>query len=119
MTVTAVVESSFEEKYQQARQNFLNHINDNSQTIILYGPGGNGKSHLTQELNYILNYQEYVIYSSDETYSWNKNQFIVNLDNPEKKIIHLLFDPFDHWNIVENDNYEINVGLVDMSNMKW
>ncbi len=115
MTVISLVEVSFEEKYQQAKQFFLNHINNDARTIILYGPGGNGKSHLTHELNDILDYHEYVIYSPTDTYLWGGLQFLANLDNPEKKILHFLFDPFLSWNIDNNTNVQV----IDMSNMKW
>jgi chromosomal replication initiation ATPase DnaA len=115
MTSKSLPQLSIQEQFQLTRQHLVNHINDNYQTIILYGSGGNGKSHLTQELNEILNQHEYVIYSPSKTYEWNKQQFIVNLNNREKKIIHLLFNPFDYWNI----NNDTNVQLIDMNNMKW
>ncbi|RZD41420.1 MAG: hypothetical protein CXT73_05020 [Methanobacteriota archaeon] len=69
----------------------MNYINNDAPIIILYGPGGNGKSHLTHELNDILDYHNYIHYDPSWTYGWDEVEFLSNINAPEKKILHFLF----------------------------
>tara|TARA_B100000482_G_scaffold136489_1_gene99896 strand:- start:143 stop:499 length:357 start_codon:yes stop_codon:yes gene_type:complete len=105
--------SIFQQRYQNSKDLFINYINNNVNTIILYGGGGNGKSHLTNELTNELNNNSYNVFSPNDTYNWNNEDFINNINNPEKKIIHFLFNPLTYWNITNTSSVE----LIDMSNI--
>ena len=88
------------EKYNESKRYLENSIQQNTNTIILYGNSGNGKSYLTHEFSNTLETNDYNIYSPDKTYSWGKDDFLQDLEeNHGKKIQHFLFNPFDHWDI--------------------
>tara|TARA_X000001036_G_C20111277_1_gene575348 strand:+ start:206 stop:547 length:342 start_codon:yes stop_codon:yes gene_type:complete len=107
-------------KYQQYNdaRNLLEHsINNDDNIIILYGNGGNGKTHITKEMINILNEHDYNIIDPKESYKWDKTLFRKNvLFSPDnKKIIHLLFNPFYKWNIPQ-PKYISNI---NMSHIHW
>ena len=103
--------------YKHTNHILKDSIENGDNIIILFGNGGNGKSYLTQEMNSILNKNNYNIFNPVETYEWNETSFKNHLSfSPNnKKIIHLLFNPFSKWDITKPD-YVCNI---DMSNIHW
>jgi len=100
--------------YNAAKTQTMICINNNINTIILYGSGGNGKSHLTAELKEVLQENNYYVYSCDDTYSWSKDDFIKDMNNiSDKKLLHFLFHPFEQWDITCPDKpiEMINMGV--------
>ena len=91
------------EYYNEAKQELINAVNNNIHTIILYGRGGNGKSHLTTELTDFLNTNGYTIMGNRVErplgcFERQKDYFISKISTPEKKLIHTYFDVFEHYN---------------------
>ena len=86
--------------YNNAKMQAINSINNNTDIIILYGNGGNGKTQLTTDLFEELTRNTYLRYHPDVTYSWTKDDFEKEINNiPGKKLLHFLFNPFEKWNI--------------------
>ena len=86
--------------YDTAKTQTINSINNNINTIILYGSGGNGKTHLTKELQEEFKNNNYTIYNPEKSYSWSKDDFVKDMNNiSSKKLLHFLFNPFEEWNI--------------------
>lgn len=115
MTFIESYEISNQEKYELAKNNFLNSIEQQTQTIVLFGSGSNGKSHLTNELNAIIEDNGYSIHNTYNSYSWDQTHFLQNAESPEKKIIHLLFDPFQKWDIQPTTE----ISLINMDDIRW
>jgi len=108
--------NSNEELYQQSKQDVLSAVDRNVKTIMLVGSGGNGKSHLTNELKSVLESNGYVIYSPDTSYSWKEaDVFLENMNTVEKKMIHLLTDPYLKWCIAPS----IDTAVVTMDGIRW
>ena len=108
--------NSNEELYQQSKQDVLNAVERNVKTIMLVGSGGNGKSHLTNELKSVLESNGYVIYSPDTSYSWEEaDAFLENMNTGGKKVVHLLFDPYHKWCL----GPPIDVTMVMMDGIRW
>ena len=108
--------NSNEELYQQSKQYVLRAVDRNVKTIILVGPGGNGKSHLTNELKSVLESNGYVIYSPDTSYSWKEaDVFLENMNTVGKKVVHLLFDPYHEWCL----GPPVDVTMVMMDGIRW
>jgi len=108
--------NSNEELYQQSKQDVLSAVDRNVKTIMLVGSGGNGKSHLTNELKSVLESNGYVIYSPDTSYSWKEaDVFLENMNTVEKKVVHLLFDPYLEWCIAPS----IDTAMVMMNGIRW
>tara|TARA_Y100001958_G_C21248101_1_gene580357 strand:- start:4396 stop:4737 length:342 start_codon:yes stop_codon:yes gene_type:complete len=102
------------ETYNAAKKQMVDSIHNDTNTIILYGSGGNGKSHLTAELKEMLHENDYLVYSCDDTYSWSKDDFIKDMNNKsDKKLQHFLFNPIEKWDIVCHDQEikVINMGI--------
>jgi len=100
--------------YNAAKTQAMNCINNNINTIILYGSGNNGKTHLTKELQETLNENNYTIYNPDKSYSWSKDDFVKDMNNiTDKKLLHFLFHPFEQWDITCPDKpiEVINMGI--------
>ena len=111
-TAGSKTDVSFEQVYNYNHELLKHHINnDNVRMIILYGEGGSGKTHLTEKLRELLTEKEYIIYPSDVSYNWTKEQFIGNMDTPGKKMIHMLFEPYSHWNIKNVETVRIHMAM--------
>ena len=94
----------------------LSAVDRNVKTIMLVGSGGNGKSHLTNELKSVLESNGYVIYSPDTSYSWKEaDVFLENMNTVEKKVVHLLFDPYLEWCL----GPPVDVTMVMMDGIRW
>lgn len=105
-----------EELYQQSKQYVLRAVDRNVKTIMLVGSGGNGKSHLTNELKSVLESNGYVIYSPDTSYSWEEaDVFLENMNTVGKKVVHLLFDPYHRWCL----GPPVDVTMVMMDGIRW
>jgi len=85
--------------YYAAKKQALACINNNTDIIILYGSGGNGKTRLTTELFKEFTKNTYLRYHPDVTYSWTKEDFEKEINIPGKKLLHFLFNPFEKWDI--------------------
>ena len=86
--------------YNVAKEQLLEAIHDDKEIIILVGSGGNGKSHLTNEMDTYLSLNNYSV--SHERFSMcnSAESFNRELESTTGKIlIHLLFNPFQRWNI--------------------
>lgn len=108
--------NSNEELYQQSKQDVLSAVERNVKTIMLVGSGGNGKSYLTNELKSVLESNGYVIYSPDTSYCWKEaDVFLENMNTVEKKVVHLLFDPYHKWCLEP----PVDVAMVMMDGIRW
>jgi hypothetical protein len=112
-----IIESTNSQQYDHVRYLLENSIQNNDNIIILFSGGGNGKSHLTQEMSPILDECHYNIFNPEETYDWDEVLFRDNLSfSPDnKKMIHLLFNPFIKWNISQPEYVEV----IDMNHIQW
>ena len=102
------------ETYNAAKKQMIDNIQSGTKTIILFGGGGNGKSHLTEDVKELLQENNYNVYRCDDTYSWSKSDFIKDINNnTNKKIQHFLFHPFKKWDIACNhkNTTVINMGI--------
>jgi hypothetical protein len=102
--------------YNEAKQELINAVNNNIHTIILYGRGGNGKSHLTSELTDFLNLNGYTIMGNSVDGPWGgsfelrRDYFISKISTPEKKLIHTYYDVFEHYNYhISHSHQTINM----------
>lgn len=92
-------------KYFIAKASFLEYIYENNSSIILFGGGNNGKSHLTNECSHLLD--GYNIYQPNETYTLNEISFQETISDGTKKIMHFLFNPFEKWGIEQTPNIKV------------
>ena len=100
-------------KYFMAKTSFLECVYENNSSIILFGGGNNGKSHLTNECTHLLD--DYTIYQPNETYTLDEISFQETVSDGTKKIMHFLFNPFEKWNIEQPSNMKV----IDMSEIHF
>ena len=94
--------------YNTVKEELIAVINNNKETIFLIGSGANGKSYLTNELHDFLNLNNYSVYHNRFYMCNNATTFNSSLNSiTGKKVIHLLFNPFNRWNILEPVNSEV------------
>ena len=97
--------------YNTSKLLLLKAIDTNIRTIILFGSGGNGKTHLICEMRDLLIKNTYSIVHPDETYFNQKKKFLEYIKNNDgKKILECLFDPYLKWNASKDD-----VVVIDMN----
>ena len=94
--------------YNRAKEDLINAVNNDIHTIILYGRGGNGKTHLTNELTDYLNINGYNFHQVEcpGNLEERRDYFISKISTPEKKIIHTYFDVFEHYNYQLSQSYQ-------------
>tara|TARA_Y100000591_G_scaffold161562_1_gene139194 strand:+ start:1085 stop:1411 length:327 start_codon:yes stop_codon:yes gene_type:complete len=97
------------------KNNVLSCIDNNVNTIILLGKGGNGKSYLIKELNDILTLNNYSVIFETFFHVQSENKFNNLLNIPEKKILEMHLDPFYKFNM----NIPSNTVLIDMNNITF
>lgn len=94
--------------YNVAKEQLIEAIHDEKEIIILVGSGGNGKSHLTNELDTYLNLNNYSVYHDRFSMCNSAESFNRELESTTGKIlIHLLFNPFQRWNIQASPNTRV------------
>ena len=94
--------------YNTAKEDVIQAIHNDKKIIMLIGSGSNGKSYLTNELNDFLNLNNYSVYQDRFSMCNDAESFNTELESTTGKIlIHLHFDPFERWGIIEPPNSEI------------
>jgi len=94
--------------YNTAKEQLLEAIYNQKEIIMLIGSGGNGKSYLTNELNDFLNINNYSVYHDRFSMCNDAESFNTELESTRGKIlIHLLFDPFQRWDIQAPPNTKL------------
>ena len=87
--------------YNTAKEELINAVNNNINTIILVGSGSNGKTYLTNDLHDHLNMNNYSTYQDSLPFLGedvsNFNAAINSITG--KKVLHSHFNPFERWNI--------------------
>jgi chromosomal replication initiation ATPase DnaA len=99
--------------YNIVKNDVLNCINNNINTIFLVGLGGNGKTYLINDIRTHLNSNGYVInYQSDFV---SENAFNEKLNMNTKKIFETHIDPFHKYNM----NVPPSTVVLDMNHIEF
>jgi len=94
--------------YNSVKEELINVINNEIHTIFLIGSGGNGKTYLTNDLHDFLNINNYSTHQNRFYNCGDAETFNTTLNSiTGKKLIHLLFNPFNRWNIPIPPNTQI------------
>ena len=102
--------------YNIAKEQLLEAIHNEKEIIILVGSGGNGKSHLTNELDTYLSLNNYSVSHDRFSMCNSAESFNRELESTTGKIlIHLLFNPFQRWNIQAPPNTR----LISMEHIRF
>ena len=107
------------QQYNIVKRNLIDAINNDIETIFLIGSGGNGKTHLSNELNNMLNTKNYTTHQHGRFYSrFDDDASVFNEEINRligKNLIHLLFNPFTRWNI----SLPLNSQIISMEHINY
>ena len=102
--------------YEAVKEDLIDAIYDGVETIFLVGSGKNGKSYLTNEMYNFLNINNYTSYHDKFYNCRNASSFNETLNTtPGKKLVHLLFNPFEKWDIL----MPLNSQIISMEHIKF